>query len=55
MHARRADRMCKKLNAQNPDQARSQVDEMSKKLLSNPVIESFRFDLIDEDGKLLAG
>ena len=44
-----------KLNAQNPDQARSQVDEMSKKLLSNPVIESFRLDLIDEDGKLRAG
>ena len=44
-----------KLDASSADQARNQVDEMSKKLLSNPVIESFRFDLIDSDGKVLAG
>ncbi len=44
-----------KLNADSTDQARSQVDEMSKKLLSNPVIESFRFDLIDSNGTVLGG
>ncbi len=44
-----------KLNADSTDQARSQVDEMSKKLLSNPVIESFRFDLIDSNGAVLGG
>jgi phosphoribosylformylglycinamidine synthase PurS subunit len=42
-----------KLNANSTEEAHSQVDEMSKKLLSNPVIESFRFELLDEAGTAL--
>ncbi|MEQ8353476.1 MAG: phosphoribosylformylglycinamidine synthase subunit PurS [Leptospiraceae bacterium] len=43
-----------KLDAPSVDQARAQVDEMSQKLLSNPVIESFRFELLDSSGSVLA-
>ena len=43
-----------KLDADSPESARAQVDEMSKKLLSNPVIETFRFDLVNEEGQTIA-
>jgi len=33
------------LNAESQDAAKSQVDEMCKKLLANIVIEQYRFDL----------
>jgi phosphoribosylformylglycinamidine synthase len=33
------------LNAGSADEARAQVDEMCDKLLANPVIESYRFEV----------
>ena len=34
-----------KLVEENPDKARGQVEEMCRKLLANPVIENFRFEV----------
>jgi phosphoribosylformylglycinamidine synthase len=34
-----------RLEAQSPAEAESQVTEMCKKLLANPVIEDFRFEI----------
>ena len=42
-----------KLQAASPEKARQEVDEMGRNLLSNPVIESFRFDLLNEEGQIL--
>lgn len=34
------------IDAESPDSARSKVDEACKKLLSNPIMESYEFDLV---------
>lgn len=34
-----------KIDGNDPEKARLQVDEMCKKLLANPIIETYRFDL----------
>ncbi len=34
-----------RVEEQDPDRAEEQVREMGRKLLANPVIEDFRFDL----------
>jgi len=36
-----------RINELEPDKAREAVDEMCRKLLANPVIEEYRFDLYD--------
>lgn len=37
-----------KLDAANETLARNQVEEMCAKLLANPVIENYRFELVEE-------
>jgi phosphoribosylformylglycinamidine synthase len=39
-----------RLRAADEAAARAQVDEMCRRLLSNPVIESYRFELTPGDG-----
>ena len=34
-----------KLKGDNPEKEKERLDEMCKKLLSNPVIESYRFEI----------
>lgn len=34
-----------RLQETNPDRAKKQIDEMCRKLLANPVIESYRFEV----------
>jgi len=37
-----------RLEAGDAALARAQVEEMSRRLLTNPIIEDFRFDLVEE-------
>jgi len=34
-----------RLDGTNPEKARAQVEEMCRKLLANPVIEDYRFEI----------
>ena len=36
------------LEASDPERARQRLDEMSRKLLSNPVIEDFQVEILEE-------
>ncbi len=35
------------IEAGNPEEARSKVDDACKKLLSNPIMESYHFELVE--------
>lgn len=43
------------LSAANEDQARDQLDRVCDQLLANPVIENYRFELVEAAASLEAG
>lgn len=40
---------------EDPDKAAAVLDEICRKVLANPVIEEYRFTLLDEKGNVVGG
>ncbi|HHE46794.1 MAG TPA: phosphoribosylformylglycinamidine synthase subunit PurS, partial [Bacteroidetes bacterium] len=38
------------LNSSDADSAKTQVEELSRKLLTNPLMETFDIELVDDEG-----
>lgn len=43
--------ICIKLNNQDKDKAKSELEEMCAKLLSNPVIENYRYKIMEKSSE----